>query len=127
ILNGFDRSGTSAISRLLAFHPQIELIMEPFNSAFIRDKMYQSLDENDRTRPEHHFFTDLSNNLLINDLIKYHWHKKYSSTYAYKEGKLHIIKTTINHFAQKWMADNFSQIDVWGIWREPHDIVDSII
>src|SRR5690606_9554940 len=127
ILNGFDRSGTSAISKVLLSHPQIELIMQPFNSGFIREKMYKILDEDDRESPEHQFFSDLSNNTLNNDLIKSHWHEKYSSTHKYQEGKLHIIKTTINHFAQRWMVDNYPEIDVWGIWREPKDIVDSII
>ncbi|MFW5803670.1 MAG: hypothetical protein ACOCWG_00395 [bacterium] len=33
-----------------------------------------------------------------------------------------ILKIT-----KKWMKDNFPDIDVWGIWREPEDIVESII
>ncbi|MEX0719975.1 MAG: hypothetical protein WD059_04850 [Balneolaceae bacterium] len=127
IVNGFDRSGSSAITRLLSTHPKVELIMQPFNSGFIREKMYSILKETDEKSPEHVFFKSLKNNKLNNDLIKSHWHYKHSTTQSFREGQLHIIKTTINHFAQKWMNENYPDIDVWGIWRKPEDIVDSII
>lgn len=127
ILNGFDRSGTSAISRTLASHPSIELIMQPFNSGFLREKMYQVFSEQDEDSEAHRFFRALEHNRLENDIIKSHWHFKYSTTQQFIPGKLHLIKTTINHFAQRWMKDNFPSIDVWGIWREPVDIVSSII
>jgi|SRR5690625_265537 len=127
IINGFDRSGSSAITRLLAIHSKIELIMQPFNSGFVRKKMYSILNETDRESPEHVFFNALKNNKLNNDLINSHWHYKYSTTQKFNEGQLHIIKTTINHFAQKWMSENYPEIDVWGIWRNPRDIVDSIM
>lgn len=127
LINGFDRSGTTAITRLLAMHQNVELIMHPFNSGFIRKKMYEILDETDKEGPEHIFFSDLANNKLNNDLINSHWHDKYSTTKQYQAGKLHIVKTTINHFAQKWMVDHYSEIDVWGIWRDPKEIVNSIV
>lgn len=127
LINGFDRSGTTAITRLLAMHQDVELIMHPFNSGFIRKKMYQILNEKDANSPEHIFFTDLVNNELNNDLINSHWHDKYSSTKKFQKGKLHLVKTTINHFAQKWMNEHYSEIDVWGIWRNPEGIVDSIL
>lgn len=127
LFNGFDRSGTSAITRLLAIHSRVELIMQPFNSGFLRKRMYSILEEERETSPEHIFFKGLEDNKLENGLIESHWHYKYSTTHEYKEGQLHIIKTTINHFAQKWMRQNYPNIDVWGVWREPWDIVDSII
>lgn len=127
LVNGFDRSGSSAITRLLATHPNVELIMQPFNSGFIREKMYSILEETDEYSPEHVFFKALKNNRLNNNLINSHWHHKHSTTHEFKEGQIHLIKTTINHFSQKWMYENYPEIDIWGIWREPNDIVDSII
>ena len=127
IINGFDRSGTSAISRTLASHHEIELIMQPFNSGFIKERMYEVFSEQDEESEAHRFFKALENNRLENDIIKSHWHLKYSTTHQFIPGKLHLIKTTINHFAQRWMKDCFPSIDVWGIWREPKDIVSSII
>ena len=108
-------------------HKKVKLIMQPFNSGLKRKKMYTILNESDRDSLEHNFFDGLKNNYLNNELIESHWHQKYSSTKEFKEGQLHIIKTTINHFAQKWMIENYPEIHVWGIWREPEQIVDSII
>ncbi|MBK8486671.1 MAG: sulfotransferase [Bacteroidetes bacterium] len=126
ILNGFDRSGTSAISKVLAYHPQIELIMQPFNSGFVREVMNFEYKERDNSKDSFLFFDSLRNNMLRNDLIKSHWYFEYSTTTVYKENQLHLIKTTINHLFQKWMKLNFPDIEVWGIWRDPKKIVNSI-
>lgn len=127
IINGFDRSGSSAISRTLATHPEIELIMQPFNSGFIRKKLYQIFDETDKNSEAFKFFEGLQNNKIREEFIHSQWYYKYSTTNQYIPNKIHLIKTTINHFAQKWMKENFPDIDVWGIWRQPQDIVSSII
>lgn len=127
ILNGFDRSGSSAISRTLAGHPDIELIMQPFNSGFLRKQMYEILDKSSNQEEAHKFFSLLKNNKLNESLISSQWHYKYSSTREFVPGKKHLIKTTLNHFAQRWMNDHYPEIDVWGIWRDPYDIVSSII
>lgn len=129
ILNGFDRSGTSAISRTLASHSKAELIMQPFNSGFLRKRMYDEfgIENYEEVEQAKIFFNDLRENKLNNDLINSHWYYKESSTLEYIPKKLHIIKTTINHLAQKWMKDNYSDIDVWGIWRDPKEIVSSIM
>ena len=126
ILNGFDRSGTSALSSLINLSNDVELIMQPFNSGIIRNKMYAPFNE-PNTNDAYLFLEGLENGVIKNELIKSHWHFKHSSTLEYKENNLHIIKTTINHFAQKWTKDNFPNIDVWGIWREPLDILKSLV
>ena len=126
ILNGFDRSGSSAISRLLNLSDDVELLMQPFNSGIIRKKMYAPFNE-PNTNDAYLFLEGLKNGEIKNDLVKSHWHFKHSSTLKFKEGKLHIIKTTINHFTQKWTKDNFPEIDVWGIWRNPLDILKSLV
>lgn len=126
ILNGFDRSGSSAISRLLNLSDDVELLMQPFNSGIIRKKMYVPFNE-PNTNEAYLFLEGLKNGKIRNDLVKSHWHFKHSSTLEFKPNKLHIVKTTINHFAQEWMKVNFPEIDVWGIWRNPLDILKSLV
>jgi hypothetical protein len=126
ILNGFDRCGSSAISKTISNHPDIELIMQPFNSGFIRKSMYQAIEKSQNISNARSFFDKLKDNELDNDNIHSHWHKNHSSTQDYIPGKLHLVKTTINHFAQRWMNQNYPNIDVWGIWRDPYAIINSI-
>lgn len=126
ILNGFDRSGTSAISRTLSAHPQAELIMQPFNSGFVRKSINEPLEKSAYISQARTFFDSLTKNKLEDDLIQSHWHVEFSTTKKYIPNKLHIVKTTINHFAQKMMLVDYSGIDVWGIWRNPYDIYHSI-
>lgn len=126
ILNGFDRSGSSAISKTLANHPDIELIMQPFNSGFMRKGMYRAIEKGEYLQEAEMFFSELVENKLPNEQIVSHWHKKHSTTQKYVPGNLHLVKTTINHFAQRYMNQAFPEIDVWGIWRDPFDIIHSI-
>lgn len=127
ILNGFDRSGTSAVSRVLATHPEMELIMQPFNSGSIRKKLYEIIDDSNATREDYEFFSGLEKGVLIDSYIRSHWHHEYSTTKAFSPGKVHVIKTTQNHFAVKWAHKHFPQLPHWGVWREPMDILASLV
>ena len=126
ILNGFDRSGSSAICRTLSQHPEIELIFQPFNSGPIRRKMYQILSDDNATREDHAFFTALTQGRLDSDYIESDWHKKYSTTREIIEGRLHIVKTTLNHLTVEWMQQYYPTLEMWGIWRDPMAILASI-
>jgi hypothetical protein len=126
ILNGFDRCGSSAISKTISNHPDVELIMQPFNSGFMRKSMYQAIEQSQYISDAQSFFNKLKINELDNKNIHSHWHKNHSTTEEFIPGKLHLVKTTINHFAQRWMNQNYKNIDVWGIWRDPFAIINSI-
>ena len=127
ILNGFDRCGSSAISRTLGQHPQVELLFQPFNSGSIRRKMYQILDDEIASANDYKFFEGLAQGDLYEDYIKSQWHFKYSTTRELLPGRLHLIKTTINHFTAEWQQKHFPSIPLWGIWREPENILRSIL
>ncbi|NNL54779.1 MAG: hypothetical protein HKP32_06475 [Woeseia sp.] len=127
ILNGFDRCGSSAISRTIATHPDIEIIMQPFNSGSIRSKLYQVINDGNATEQDFAFFRQLEQGVLDRTYIKSTWFEKYSSTLTFLEGKLHLIKTTQNHFTIAWIKQNFPLIENWGIWRHPYDTLASLV
>ena len=128
ILIGFDRSGTSAISRTLAQHPQIELIFRPFNSGPIRKKMYEVLSDQDVTNQDIKFFSYLERGKLDSSYFNSEWHTKFSTVKdSFKDGKTHVIITNINHFTVKWVNENFPLQEQWAIWRNPFDILNSCV
>ncbi len=126
IVNGFDRCGSSAICRILCQHPDIELIFQPFNSGPIRRIMYQVMSNGIATPQDHAFFAALANNQLDCGYIVSEWHKKYSTVQAFQKGRLHLLKTTINHFTILWVKRHYPRVQMWGIWRDPLAILASI-
>ena len=128
ILIGFDRSGTSAISRTLAMHPEVELVFRPFNSGPIRKKMYQILDHSTVSKEDINFFNFLNNGKLYSKYIVSDWHKKYSNIKnEFKKDKLHVLITNLNHFSVKWVKENFHHIEQWAIWRDPIETLNSCV
>ena len=126
ILNGIDRCGSSAISRILSRHPEIELVFQPFNSGPIRKIMYQIMDDDNTSEADHAFFKGLINNRLESGYIVSEWHRKYSTVQALKSDRIHVIKTTLNHFTIKWVQRYYPELELWGVWRDPLEILASI-
>lgn len=128
ILNGYDRSGTSAISRILAKHPDIELIFRPFNSGPVRKKMYSIWDKSTPTEIDNSFFKKLEEGILDADYFVSGWHEKFSTVEnSFKENKLHVIITNINHFTVEWVSKYYPKIEQWAIWRDPIMILNSCV
>ena len=89
--------------------------------------MYESWGINYENEKAYRFMKAFSENKIPNSQIRSHWHKIFSTTQTFKDNKLHLVKTTINHMLQKWMMANFPNLHVWGIWRNPIKILESII
>lgn len=127
IIHGFDRSGTSAISRTLASMDRVELFMQPFNSGPIRKRMYELWDSDMASDSDKAFFQGLTQGEIDHEYIKSHWFFDHSTSQHFVDGHLHIIKTTINHFTVDWIKNDFPAIDQWAIWRNPMDILASLV
>lgn len=127
LLNGFDRCGSSVIATALATHPQTEVLYHPFNSGSIRHKMYQIMTDDIASAEDVRFFMGLENEQLWKDYIISPWFKEYSTTLDFIPGKLHVLKTTLNHLTIRWIHERFPRIETWGIWRDPFDILASLV
>ncbi len=126
ILQGFDRSGSTAIARTLASSVSAELFMQPFNGGSVRKKMYQIWHEDMASEEDKSFFKGLEKGCLIKEYIHSPWFEKHSTVTDFEPGKLHLVKTTINHFTTKWVMDSFENMDQWAIWRDPIEILTSL-
>jgi hypothetical protein len=128
IVVGFDRSGTSAISRAAATHPKVELLWRSFNSGSMRQKMNVILDDDSASDADRYFFQELEQGRLDTSYIKtpYHW-----KTSTVKEdlipGHLHFLITNINHFSTPWAQAKYPGILHWAIWRDPFNILQSCV
>lgn len=127
LFNSFDRAGSTAIVKTLGLNESVEYLIHPFNGGPFRKSMYQIFDDKIASTDDHNFFKNLVKGELKRDYIVSWWHEKFSSTINGKKNKLHILKTTINHFSIKWIYDNYPLIDVWGVWRDPWEILNSIL
>jgi len=126
LIQGFDRSGTTAISRLLGTGTNVEMFMQPFNSGPIRKRMYEIWDNDLADQADKDFFKKMENNELDTTYIKSHWFDKHSTTKKYVSGHIHFIKSTINHFTTAWINLEYPKIDQWAIWRDPMEVLASL-
>jgi len=126
-LNAFDRSGSSAILNCLRVLPNFQVLMQPFNSSGVRRKMYTIWNEDTPDPEDKKCFRDLSSFRMPSEYFVSVWHRDFSSTKEFVPQHHHVLKTTINHFLIPWTMQNFPSIKQYAIWRDPLDILGSVI
>ncbi|MEW9669520.1 sulfotransferase [Ammoniphilus sp. 3BR4] len=117
IINGFDRSGTSMIAKVLAKHPQIEAIFQPFNATILRTTQWDYWEPNHMCYGVEKFMGHMLNGYIDKNFIASDWFKKHSTTQKIVPGKLHVIKTTNLHFKIDWFLNKFPQVEIFSIER----------
>lgn len=115
------------VARVLAKHPAVELIFQPFNSTNVRRRMYQVWDDGVALPEDAAFLQGLAENRLDEGYIVSHWHARHSTVRAFVPGHLHVVKTTLNHLTARWMARRFPGLAMWALWRDPLAILSSVL
>ncbi len=127
ILIGFDRSGSTMISKLLAQNPDINLIFQPFNSSELTRKQWEIWDPSFRDTQWLNFFSSLEKGILNDELIQSQWFYNHSSSLNLKPDQVNLIKDTKLHFKAGWLRENFPDLTLYGIWRDPRAILRSLV
>lgn len=127
ILTGFDRSGSTAISRALATHPRVELFMQPFNSGPIRRHLYEVMTDDLAGEETISFFNNLAGGYLDRSYIKSPWFESQSTAAQLVPGSVNILKSTLTHFATDWIRTRWPSLHQWIIWRDPIEILASLV
>lgn len=127
ILNGFDRSGTSMIARVLAAHPEIELIFQPFSRTVLQETQWEAWAP-DRECPEvDRFLAGLLEGRLDRAFIRSDWFANHSSVSEPVADRLHVIKSTKLHFKAAWFQARWPQFPFYGIYRDPRAVLGSLV
>ncbi len=124
---GFDRSGSSMISKLMAKHPEVNLIFQPFNNSELTHKQWEIWESNHQATPWFNWFTQLEKGYLLQDSIQSKWFFNHSSSLTFEADKINLIKDTKLHFKVYWLQENFPGINLYGIWRDPRSILRSLV
>jgi len=124
---GFDRSGSSMIVKVLAAHPEIALLFQPFNSTDVHRAQWQAWDPADPQPATEAFLRGLLAGELDRAYIASDWLDNHSSTERVEPDKLNLVKDTKLQLQIPWLAARFPEIPVYGIWREPRAIVASLM
>lgn len=127
VVNGFDRSGTSMIARLLANHPDVELFFQPFNSTVLHRSQWEYWDHTRSNAEVEDFLTQLINGHVDRDFISSDWFERYSTTLEVVPGKLHVIKSTKLHFKVDWLTAKFPELKFYAILRDVRAVLCSLL
>ena len=127
ILNGFDRSGTSMIAKVLGTHPGIEVIFQPFSRTVLHETQWEAWAP-DRACPEvEDFLAGLLAGRLDRAFIRSDWFERHSSTTEPIPGRLHVIKSTKLHLKSAWFRARWPQLPFYGIYRDPRAVLGSLV
>lgn len=124
-LTGFDRSGTSVISRTLASTPGVELLMQPFNGSSFREDIYTILTESNARQEQVLLLEGMAKGQIMTELIRSPWFFRNSTTTEWIPHATHIVKSTISHLHYPWIAER-SNASFWCVWRSPLEVLNSI-
>jgi hypothetical protein len=127
IINGFDRSGTTLIAKVLATHPQVELIFQPFNRTVVHETQWAEWEPEVRCPELEAFLDSLLSGRLDRSFLKSEWCANQSTTLEPQAGKLHVIKSTKLHFKSRWLRSRYPQMPLFGIYRDPRGVLCSLV
>ncbi len=127
IVNGFDRSGTSMIARLLARHPDVELFFQPFSGTAVHRTQWEIWDESVEAPEVEAFLRGLSAGRLDRNFLSSDWFVNHSSVFEPRPGRLHVIKSTKLHFKIRWFRAHWPQTPIFGIYRDPRAVLCSLV
>jgi hypothetical protein len=125
LIVGFDRCGSSMIAKVLAAHPDIGLVFQPFNSTEVHRAQWRSWPPEVPRPATERFLRGLLAGTLDRDYIASDWLDNHSRIAG--DTRLDIVKDTKLHFQLPWLAARVPEIPVYGIWREPRAIVASLM
>ncbi len=126
ILVGFDRSGTSFCSQLLAEHPRIECFIQPFSSTVVHETEWAYWPPDESYPEVEQFMNSLLDGRVERSFLQSDWFDNHSSTQTVEEGKLHVIKSTKLHHKIDWFRHHFPDVEIWGIHRNLKGILCSL-
>jgi len=127
LLVGFDRSGSSMIAKLLGMHPGINLLFQPFNSTEVTKQQWEIWSANKPMHATEKFLSSLLRGVVDKSYIQSEWFHNHSTSGKVEKHKLNLIKDTKWHFQIPWLKNNFPEIKIYGIWRDPRAILCSLI
>lgn len=127
LLNGFDRSGTSFVGGLLAKHPAVNYLYQPFSRTEVH-LTHNVVWQRDHTAPAtERFLSELLLGRLDHSYIAAFYLERFSTSTEVAAGKLNLIKETKWHFKIDWLQHKFPELRIYGIWRDPRGILCSLV
>lgn len=127
IINGFDRTGSSMMGGVLANHPDVSFMFQPFSSTEVHRDQFEVWSPQDSHPDTKSFLDGCLEGHVKKDFISAIWFDKYSSVEDIKDKKLNLIKETKMHFKIDWLRVNVPTVKFVGIWRDPRGILASLV
>ena len=127
LLNGFDRSGTSFVGGLLAKHPAVNYLYQPFSRTEVHLTHSEVWQRDHTATATEQFVAELLQGRIDHSYIAADYLEKYSTSPKIVTDKLNLMKETKWHFKIDWLQHKFPELRVYGIWRDPRGILCSLV
>lgn len=127
LLVAFDRSGSSMVAKMLARHPRVNLLFQPFNGTEVHRAQWEVWTPERRAPATETFLQGLLEGRLDASYIASDWFEKHSTSLDVDPARLNLVKDTKLHLKVDWLARRFPEIELFGLWRDPRAIVASLV
>ncbi len=127
LLIGFDRSGSSMVSKLLARHPDVSLLFQPFNSSEVHRAQWTIWPPEQPAPRTEAFLRGLLEGHLDRSYVHSDWFWEHSTDHDVDPARVNLIKDTKLHFQVPWLAKRFPELELCALWRDPRGILCSLL
>lgn len=127
LLVAFDRSGSSMVSKVLARHPGVNVLFQPFNGTAVHRSQWEIWSPDHAEPATEAFLSGLLQGEVEADYIASDWFGRHSSSLHVEPGAVNLVKDTKLHFQIPWLKQRFPSLEVLGLSRDPRAILASLV
>jgi hypothetical protein len=113
--------------KVLAHHPDIECLFQPFSSTIVHDTEWTYWDPDERHPEVEAFLDGLQNGTIHRSFIASDWFENHSTAFEIRPGTTYVIKSTKLHFKADWLSTHYPSMPLYAIERRPQGILASLL
>lgn len=126
VWNGFDRSGTSWLLRLVGEHQSVRALYQPFSGTEVHESQQEVWGGDHHAPRSEHFLRELLDGRFLPDFSGRDLVHRHSRGLDRTTASHFVVKETKLHLKADWLAARVPEAELWAVVRDPRGILHSL-